>query len=162
MPHGLSHNVIRRIAALCLLALLCSPLAGFSTQAGRPQSLDAEAYQIQAAYHHDLAVLYLKNGEIEKGLAEARQILKPQIPPELEEAVAMSMSILSDKLASVSRFDQAQALLDETFKVIVQVVNRVRILQLKSRLYLQAGENDKAIETWKRAEELKARIRSEN
>ena len=162
MRHGLSRNMTRRIAALFLLAILCSPLAGIPMQAGRPQaqSLDAEAYQIQAAYHHDLAVLYLKNGEIEKGLAEARQILKPQIPPELEEAVAMSMSILTDKLASMSRFDQAQALLDDTFKVIVQIVNRVRILQLKSRLYLQAGENDKAIETWKRAEELKARIRS--
>ena len=122
------------------------------------QSLDAEAFRIQAAMHHEMALLYLKNGEIDKAVAEARQLIPKSIPPELEEAVAMSMSIITDKLASANRFDLAQTLLDETFKATAQAAARVKILKNKSRLYLQAGEEEKAIEVWKRAQDLEARI----
>ncbi len=108
--------------------------------------------------HHEMALLYLEKGMVDKAVAEARQIIPKSIPPELEEAVAMSMSIITDKLASASRFDLAQTLLDETLKVTVQLPARVKILKNKSRLFLLAGEDDKAIDLWKRAQELEARI----
>jgi tetratricopeptide (TPR) repeat protein len=147
-----------------LITLAGMPMAAFAQEAeiaGIVQSpaIDAEAFRIKAEGQHSLALLYLKNGEGDKAVAEARQIIQSRIPPEFEDAVAMSMSIIAEKLAAMGRFDIAQALLDETFKVTIQIPGRVKILQCKSRLFLKAGENDKAIETWKRAKELEAKIR---
>jgi len=72
------HNVIRRIAALCLLALSVPPRR-FFPQAGRPSRWTPKLTR-SGSYHHDLAVLYLKNGEIEKGLA-GRADTQPKSPP---------------------------------------------------------------------------------
>jgi tetratricopeptide (TPR) repeat protein len=161
MGSGLSNRRPRWTSAFLLMALMCLPVAASARQTNPPpaaQSLDAEAFRIQAMMHHEMALLYLEKGMVDKAVAEARQIIPKTIPPELEEAVAMSMSIITDKLASASRFDLAQTLLDETLKVSVQLPARVKILKNKSRLFLLAGEDDKAIELWKRAQELEARI----
>ena len=150
-----------RIRTLIVLALFCAPLAGLSQQAeptpGQGLAMSEEAFRIEAKMHHETALLYLKNGEVDKGVLEARKIIHPPIPPKFEMAVAESM--ITDELAKARRFDLAQTLLDEAFKATVQIPPRVSILQTKARLYLEAGDDDKAIEAWKRAKELEGRIR---
>ncbi len=164
MGSGLSRVFTVRISVIMALALLCAPISGFARQSAPPndqaQNIDAEAFRIQAEMHHSLTLHYLKSGDVDKALAEARQIIQPPIPPKLEVAVANSMSIITDQLKDLKRFDIAQTLLDETFKATMQLPVRVMILQNKARLYLLSGENDKAIEVWKRAKDLEARIRS--
>jgi tetratricopeptide (TPR) repeat protein len=163
MCSGLSSKLGRhRLSAVIILVLLCFPLAGYPRQAASPpqaQSLDAETFRIRAYAHHEMALLFLAKGDVDKAIAEARAIIQPPIPPEMEKAVATSMSKIADKLKDVRRFDLAQTLLDETLKVTEQVPNRISLLDVKAALFLLAGENDKAIESWKRARDLEARIR---
>ncbi len=164
MRSGHCRKISNQVRALVVLALFYTPLAGFSQQtepaAGQDPAVAEEAFRIEAEMHHKMALLYLKNGEVDKGMAEARQIIHPPIPPKFELAVAESMSFITDELAKARRFDLAQALLDEAFKATVQIPPRVSILQTKARIYLAAGDDDKAIEAWKRAKELEGRIRS--
>jgi len=150
-------NWIPRFApAFMLIVLACAPGA---TLAQAPASvlspgIDSQVFQIKALGLYDLAVLYLNNGSVEKGVAAARQILQPPIPPEWEDAVVESMSRIAGKLKDAHRFDLAQALLDDTFKVVVQITSRITILKAKAVLYHEAGQDDKAIEFWKRAKDL--------
>jgi tetratricopeptide (TPR) repeat protein len=153
---------LRLAPAFIMIVLACAPgaaLAQATASAPSVQSsgIDSEVFRIKAQSLFDLAVLYLNNGSVDKAVAAARQILQPPIPSEYEEAVVESMSRIAGKLKDAHRFDLAQALLDDTFKVIVQTTSRVKILQVKAALYHLAGEDDKAIEAWKRAKDLEGR-----
>src|SRR5512137_836355 len=109
MRSGLSRYLTVRICALMALTLICAPIAGFSRQSAPAtdlaQNVDTEAFRIQAEMHHSLTLHYLKNGDVDKALAEARQIIQPPIPPKMEVAVANSMSIITDQLKDLKRFD---------------------------------------------------------
>jgi tetratricopeptide (TPR) repeat protein len=162
MRFGLSQRVMNQMHAFIIFALICAPLSGFSCPQGaapQTQSIDVETFRIQAYAHHALALLYLSKGDVDKGLAEARAIIQQRIPPEFENAVAESMSKIADRLKDLRRYDLAQSLLDDTLKVMVQIPNRVSILKIKAGLYVLSGENDKAVDAWKRALDLEARIR---
>ncbi len=145
-----------RALKLPLLALLlaCAPVVG-SGQA-QPQTRSPELAQKfdLAEAHHDLAELYIKKGDLDKAMAEARQIIQLRFPPEYESLVAQSLSIITDKFAEIRRFDLGQTLLDEALKNTELNANRAKILATKARLYRLAGDSDRAIESWRRALEL--------
>ena len=162
MRSGLSSFLRNRILAFAVLAVICSPMAGYPRQEATPpqsQALDDEPYRIRSLAHHEMVLLYLAKGELDKALVEARAIIQPPIPPAYEKAVAKSMSIIAGKLKDLRRFDLAQTLLDETLKVTLQIPNRVSMLDVKASLFLLAGEESKAIDAWKRARDLEAKIR---
>jgi tetratricopeptide (TPR) repeat protein len=142
--------------------LLQGPLAGLAqvnNQAIAAPNADPDLAQklTLAEGHHDLAILYLKKGELDLALAEARDIIQIRFPADYERLVAQSLSIISEKLAEMNRFDLGQMLMDEALKVTEQDANRVRILKNKARLYMLAGDNDRAIESWRRALDLESK-----
>lgn len=106
---------------------------------------------------HDLAILYIKKGEVDKAVAAAREIILLRFPPEYEKAVAQSLSIITEKLAEIKKFDAGLALLDEALKTSELTANRVKILRNKARLYMLAGDNDRAIESWRKALDLESK-----
>jgi hypothetical protein len=155
MRSGNLRGIINRARALFVLVLICAPLVCLPQQPGsfaQTQSVDPEAFRIKAEMHHDLALHFLKKGDAGKALFEARQIIQSRIPPEYENAVFKSISIIAEELGSLPRYDLAQVLLDETLKVVTEIPIRVNILKNKARLYYLAGETDKAIGAMKRAE----------
>ena len=107
--------------------------------------------------YHELAKLYLKKGEADKAVTEIRKVLQLALPIDYEQLVVQSMAYVSDKLGEMRRFDTAQALLDDTLKSVEQPANQARVLKTKARLFLASGDDDRAIENWKRALELEAR-----
>jgi tetratricopeptide (TPR) repeat protein len=168
-PAARNYLPVRRFArptfSLLIVFWACT-LGAAAFQSGssgtQKQAVDAQAYRIRAAAQYELIDLYLNNGEPDKATAAARMILQPPIPPEYEEAVVKSMGNISDKLKSMRRFDLAQPLLDEALKAIVQIPRRVELFRMKAALYYLAGEDDKAIDAWRRAEAEKNRQREEN
>jgi tetratricopeptide (TPR) repeat protein len=162
MRSGFSSFLRYPLLAFAVLAVICTPVSGHPRQEPLPpqsQTIDDETFRIQAFAHHELALLYLAKGEVDKALVEARAILQSPIPPAYEKAVAESMSKIAGKLKDLRRFDLAQTLLDENLKITVQIPNRVSILRVKAALFLLAGEENKAVEAEKRARELEAKIR---
>jgi lipopolysaccharide biosynthesis regulator YciM len=120
---------------------------------------DPETLQrfIVAEAHHDLAELYIKKGELNNAVIEARKIIQLRFPPEYENLVAQSFSILTEKFAEVQRFDLGQVLLDEAVKAVALNTTRAKLTATKARLYKLAGDDDRAIEAWRRALELEGR-----
>jgi tetratricopeptide (TPR) repeat protein len=142
------------LLALVLTSLACSPWQPGCLAQNRP--VDADVFRIQAEMHHDLALHYLKRGDVDKAMAEVRQIIQPVIPPQYEDAVCKSTMIIAEELGSMRRFDLCQNLLDEALKSVAQVSSRVVLFKDKSRLYFLAGETDKALDAMKRAKDLEA------
>jgi len=112
---------------------------------------------LRAEGHHDLAKLYIKGGELEKAMAEARRIIQLELPADYEKYVTQSLSIITEELAEIRRFDLLQPLLDEALEKIRLKANQVSLLRIKARHFISAGENDKAIETWRKALDLESR-----
>jgi tetratricopeptide (TPR) repeat protein len=153
---------MRLATAILFGVLVISPAAGIArTQdfalAGQAQGVDSQAFLIRASSQFDLAMLYIKNGEPDKALAEARKIFQSPIPPEWEDDAVKSVELISGEFKQLRRYDLAHLLIDDAFKTLALVPNRVEILMFKSVLYNDAGEKDKAIETYKRAQALKIR-----
>jgi tetratricopeptide (TPR) repeat protein len=118
---------------------------------------DFEQKRTLAEGYHDLAILYIKKGDLDMAMASARQIIQLRFPAEQEYKIAQSLSIITEKLAEVHRFDLAQALLDEAIKFTEIDANKAKLFKTRARLYMQSGENAKAIDAWKRAMDLEAR-----
>jgi tetratricopeptide (TPR) repeat protein len=152
------------VKCVLVMSFIIVPLAGSiqgqtPAPAAQAQSVDSETAQklILAEGYHDLAVLYIKKGELDMGVAAARQIIQLHFPAEFEKLVAQSLSIITEKLADAHRYDLGQSILDDALKATEQNVNRVKLLRNKARLYMLAGDNDKAIESWRKALELESR-----
>jgi tetratricopeptide (TPR) repeat protein len=125
-------------------------------QAQPPSAELVQKFSLAEA-HHDLAELYIKKGNIDQAMIEARKIIQLRFPPEYEALVIQSLSIITERLAGIRRFDLGHQLLDEAFRTLALDVTRAKTLMNKARLYTLAGENDRALETWKRALELERR-----
>ena len=110
-----------------------------------------------AGGHHNLALLLAKKGDADSAAAEARKIIELRLPPEHELRVAKSMTIIAEKLGETRKFDVAQDLLDDALKSLEGPKNRAMLLLAKARLYMQAGDDDKAIELYRKAFEPGAR-----
>lgn len=154
---------IRIIGMLVVLA--CAPMGAIAQDndsalsAAQIPSIDPETAQklTLAEGYHDLAILYIKKGELDKAVAAARGIIQLRFTAEYEKLMAQSISIIAEKLAETRRFDLGQALLDEALKTTEQNINRVKILRNKARLYMLASDNDRAIESWREALQLESR-----
>lgn len=162
--HSRPFKVKKSMARALLLAALISLLFAGSPSSSRSMAqgqspVDDEAFRIQAQAHHDLAIHFLKKGEVDKALVEARQILQGRPPVQYEERVARSMMMIAEELGSMHRYDIAQALLDEALGVMSQAASKIVLLKHKSRLYYLAGDTDKAIDAMKRAKDLESRRR---
>jgi tetratricopeptide (TPR) repeat protein len=138
-----------------------SALSGQSVAEPAAQTQPPGAELVQkfslAEAHHDLAELYIKKGNLDQAMIEARKIIQLRFPPEYEALVIQSFSIITEKLAGVRRFDLGHQLLDEAFRTFALDVTRAKTLMNKARLYTLAGDSDRALETWKRALELEGR-----
>jgi tetratricopeptide (TPR) repeat protein len=157
-----SHN--RSVLAgliFCLLAAAAAipPAIGQDHNVAIPQTVDPanEKKLALAEGYHDLAVLYIKRGDVDKGLAQAREIVRLHLTGDFEKPWVQSLSIICEKLAEAKRFDGAQALLDEALRLADTNATRVKILRNKARLFVLSGENDRAIDSWNRALELESR-----
>ncbi len=159
-PHMLRRKV-KAARGVLLIAILISSLPLFAqdnTGASTPPP-DPETAQklVLAEGYHDLTILYLKKGDLDKAYAEARQIAQLRFPPDFEKLVAQSLSIITEKFAEVRRFDLGQSILDEALKNTELPANKVKILRNKARLYMLSGDNDKAIDSWRRALDIESR-----
>ncbi len=163
MFHILKNGILGLIAiSVALLAGVPSSALcrvdepAMATQA-QPQDPELAQKFALAEGHHDLAELYIKKGELDKAVAECRQIIQLRFPPDYEGLVAQSLSILTERFAEIRRFDLGQMLLDEALRSTELNANRARIYANKARLFKLAGDNDRAIESWKKALELEGR-----
>ncbi len=151
-------NAARGVLLIAILISSLPLMAQDNTAASTPPT-DPETAQklVLAEGYHDLAILYLKKGDLDKAYAEARQIAQLRFPPDFEKLVAQSLSIITEKFAEMRRFDLGQSILDEALKNTEMPANKVKILRNKARLYMLSGDNDKAIDSWRRALDIESR-----
>jgi tetratricopeptide (TPR) repeat protein len=142
-----------------LLMQLVLPL-GSSLLAQEERSGESSRDKIPRAYgHHDLALLLIKKGEYDQAASEAHKVLQLRLPPEYDRPVSQSVAMIADRLGEARRFDAAQTLLDDALKTLDRssATNRASLLFTKARLYLKAGDEDLAIEAYRKALDLDSR-----
>jgi tetratricopeptide (TPR) repeat protein len=163
-PQPNFHKIQRwALIPLAILLVLCAVTVAQQKDAASitpPSSVDQQLQRklSLAKGYHDLADLYIKNGELSEAVTSERQILQLRLPAEYEKLVVESISIIVEKLAEAHAFDLGQTLIDEALKVIQQDPNRATMLKSKARLYMLAGDNDKALESLRKALDIESRL----
>jgi tetratricopeptide (TPR) repeat protein len=164
IPQSKDHEIKKwALVPIAIFLILCSVLTAQQKDAGSIAATQSVDQQLQrklslAKGYHDLADLYIKNGALAEAVASERQILQLRLPAEYEKLVVESISIITEKLAEARAFDLGQSLVDEALKSIQQNANRATILKNKARLYMLAGDNDKALDSLRKALEIESRL----
>ena len=158
--HNIQRWALIPLAVLLMLSTIAIAQQKDATSITPPSSVDQ---QIQrklslAKGYHDLADLYIKNGALSEAVASEQRILQLRLPAEYEKLVVESISIIVEKLAETRAFDLGQSLIDEALKSIQQDANRAAMLKSKARLYMLAGDNDKALESLRKALDIESRL----
>jgi tetratricopeptide (TPR) repeat protein len=148
------------LAVLLILSSVVTAQQKDATSITPPSSVDQQLQQklSLAKGYHDLADLYIKNGDLSEAVASERQILLLRLPTEYEKLVVESVIIIVEKLAEARAFDLGQSLIDETLKSIQQDSDRATMLKCKARIYLLAGDNEKALECLRKAIDIESRL----
>jgi lipopolysaccharide biosynthesis regulator YciM len=144
------------MAVVLVFAAQAIPQDSPATQAAPRDPEILQRFSVAEA-HHDLAELYIKKGEFNNAVIEARKIIQLRFPPAYETLVAQSLSILTEKFAEAQRFDLGQMLLDEALKAVELDATRARLTMNKARLFKLAGDDNRAIEAYRRALEFEGR-----
>jgi tetratricopeptide (TPR) repeat protein len=159
-PYKIKRWVLVPLAILLAIGPLAIAQQKDATSVTPPSPVDQQLQRklSLAKGYHDLADLYVKNGELSEAVASERQILQLRLPAEYEKLVVESVSIIVEKLAEARAFDLGQSLIEDALKNIQQNANRATILKSRARLYMLAGDNDKALESLRKALEIESKL----
>ena len=153
----MSLQVAKRFGILTLAALMVAQgLALPQDRAGVAQASGEEISQklAQAEGLHDLAILYMRTREMEKALETSRQIIHLRLPPDYLKNVAASLSIITEKFAENRRFDLGRTVIEEALRAAELEPIYGRLHRSMARLCMRAGDDDCAIQHWRRALEI--------
>lgn len=153
-PAAMLHS--ERITAGALISLLLAgmipvmPLDG--QQSGSPAALD-RAKSI-AETQHEIVLLLIKKKEFEKAATEANKIFEMKWPEDQESLLLRELLFLTGQFLSQGKADLGLQLIDRNSKSFKKTSSRVAILKERGYLYKNMGQDDKAIDCFKKAREL--------
>ncbi len=147
------------LLALCLTFGLVHANLGFAVQAtgAANERLDSETIKklTVASTQHNLILLLIESGKYDKVEAEWKKVLDLKLSNKYEDAVALSMETIANKLSDAKQLPLAQRILDLGLAGMnFNNKNRADILRLKAYFFKEGGDLEKAIETYREANEL--------
>jgi len=141
-------------ALLMLLLLIILPITlwayqGDTTDLGKTKSI--------AEMQHEIVMLLIKKKDYDKALAEANKIFDMKWPQDQEPLLLKELIYLSDQFLRQGQGFLGLQLLERNSKRFKSIASQVAILKEKGYLFKSLGQDDKAIESFRRAQELENR-----
>jgi len=129
------------------------PLCG--AQSESPVTLDKA--KSMAAAQHEIVVLLLKQKEFQKAAAEANKIFEMKWPEGQEPLLLKSLLSLSGQFLSEGQASLGLQVIDRNSRFFKTVPSQIAIWKEKGYLYKNMNQNDKAIDCFRKAQELEDR-----
>jgi tetratricopeptide (TPR) repeat protein len=102
---------------------------------------------------HEIIILLIKDNQFSKVWEAIQELLELPFPPEQEQALVKSLTIITEQLFQKGRVDLSHQILDKAVKVISSPANQGDIFLVQARLYKKQGLNYKAIEAYRKYQE---------
>lgn len=102
---------------------------------------------------HEIIILLIKDSQFNKAWEATQELLELPFPPEQEQALVKSLTIITEQFFQKGRVDLSHQILDKATKVISNPANQGDIYLVQARLYKKQGLNYKAIEAYRKYQE---------
>jgi tetratricopeptide (TPR) repeat protein len=146
----------RRIAggalALVLIAGMVAFIPAYGSQSGPPTALD-KAKSI-AGTQHEIVVLLIKQKEFQKAAAEANKIFEMKWPENQEPLLLKELLFLSGQFLLEGQAPLGMQVIEKNCRFFKSVPSQIEIWKEKGYLYKNMNQNDKAIDCFRKAQEL--------
>lgn len=151
-----------------ILAMLVSTLFVLPSAAAQeltssaPVSAVAEGESLKANLEiahalHEIILLHIKKDQFDKVWPAAQALLALRFPPEQELATVKSVYLITEGLYEKGRTDLAHQILDAATRSLSDNANKSKVYLIQARLYKLEGQDEKAIEGYRKSVELKQR-----
>ncbi len=134
---------------LILLVLLTFPMSaqqGTLREEGRSVGKVLELAHAQ----HEIVMLFIKDGQFNKALEATEELLSLPFPPEQEQNLIKSITLITEQLFVKGRVDLSHQILEKACRVIHSPANQGDLYLIQARLYKKQGLNYKAIEAYRK------------
>lgn len=148
----MSAHRIFLIVLLLLGMTICAPLASqLAPNDYKPGPRDLKFAHAQ----HEIILLLIKDGDFTQAWEETQKLLVvPVVAANEQEMMVRSLTIIAEKFFQKGRVDLSHQVFDGASQSITNPTYLSRIYLNQARLYKTQGLNQKAIESYKKYQEL--------
>ena len=141
-----------------LLFTAFSPLPAAAQTAGQGGRESVDALLSIAESQYEIVKLTIKQGLYDRVLPEMRKIYELNLPPQYEQAVAESASLVAHLLVENKQFGLAHDVLNEALPRVKDDRNRVSLLKIQAYVYKSEGKLQEALQTLEQAIAIERRL----
>lgn len=157
-----SGNLKRLAGALAISSLFLFPVYGQDPSARQPMVAVEETESLRANLdiahaQHEIILLYIKNDQMDKVLPAAQVLLSLKFPAEQELATVKSLLIITKKLYEKGQPALAHQVLSAAAKSLGDNSNKAKVYLIQAKSYELDGLDEKAIECYKKVQELSSK-----
>jgi hypothetical protein len=146
----------RKLRACALLFLLIggsAPILPFTALQSNSQDLLSKTKSM-AETQHEIVMLLLKNKEYEKAAMESNKIFDMSWPENQEPLLLKELRILTDQFLRQGQPLLGLRIIERNFKYFKKTSSQAEILKEKGYLHKNLNQNDRALECFRKAQEL--------
>ena len=154
-----SHEMMRCSGKITAEALLFILLAGV-TSVGPLSAYQADAsaalgkMKSMAEAQHEIVLLLMKKQEYDKAMVEAYKIFDMRWPGDQEPLLLKELLNLANQFLSQGQAQMGLKLIERNFKYFKKTSSQAAILKEMGYLYKSLKQDDKAIESFRKARDL--------
>ncbi len=149
----------KKITAAALASLLIAGVAAaipvYGTQTGSPGTLDKT--KSMAGTQHEIVVLLLKQKDFQKAFAEANKIFEMKWPEDQEPLLLKELLFLSGQFMREGQAPLGLQFVERNSKMFKSTPSQIEIFRERGYLYKNMNQNDKAIDCFRKAQELEGK-----
>ncbi len=148
--------ILMSLVFLLLFALSPFPAAPQTAGQGSRESIDALLSIAESQY--EIVKLTIKQGLYDRVLPEMRKIYELNLPPQYEQAVAESASLVAHLLVENKQFGLAHDVLNEALPRMKDDRNKASLLKIQAYVYKSEGKLQEALQTLEQAIAIERRL----
>ncbi len=141
-----------------LLFTAYSPFPASAQTPGQGTREAADALLSIAESQYEIVKLTIRQGLYDRVLPEMRKIYELNLPPQYEQAVAQSASLIAHLLVENKQFGLAHDVLNDALPRMKDDRNRISLLKIQAYVYKSEGKLPEALQTLEKAVEMERRL----
>ncbi len=141
-----------------LLFATSNPFHASAQTAGQGSRESIDALLSIAESQYEIVKLTIKQGLYDRVLPEMRKIYELNLPPQYEQAVAESASLIAHLLVENKQFGLAHEVLNEALPRMKDDRNKASLLKIQAYVYKSEGKLQEALQTLEQAIAIERRL----
>jgi tetratricopeptide (TPR) repeat protein len=144
-------------AGALLLLLLVGMIPIVSSSASQSDDSALEKMKSMAEMQQEIVLLLIKKKDYEKAVVEASKIFEMKWPETQEPLLLKSLRYLSSQFQSQGQASLGLQLIERNSKFFKKTESQISVLKEKGYLYKSLGQDDKAIDCFRQAQNLESK-----